>query len=114
IPHREAVINTGNACIVTAAFATGQYEKMRDCFDDALHQPYRAHLVPGLFEMIEAGVNAGALGGFLSGSGSAVCCLALDGAEQAVGQAMQAAWHGPAPAVVRIVTADNQGAHVVA
>lgn len=113
VGHREAVMNIGNASIITAAFATGEYEKMRDCFDDALHQPYRAHLVPGLFEMIEAGVNAGALGGFLSGSGSAVCCLALEGAEKAVGDAMLAAWHGSAPAVIRIVTADNQGAHSV-
>jgi homoserine kinase len=63
--------------------------------------------------MIEAGVNAGALGGFLSGSGSAVCCLALEGAEH-VGDAMRAAWHGPAPAELRIVSADNRGAHRVA
>lgn len=100
--------------MITAAFATGQYEKMRDCFGDALHQPYRAHLVPGLFEMIEAGVNAGALGGFLSGSGSTVCCPALgETAAAATGAAMLQAWRGPAPASVHIVTADNQGAHTV-
>lgn len=109
VPHREAVINTGNACIITAAFVTGQYEKMRECFGDALHQPYRAHLVPGLFEIIEAGVNAGALGGFLSGSGSSICCLALEGAEEAVSGAMQHAWRGPAPVEMRVVVADNKG-----
>lgn len=114
IAHREAVTNIGNAAMITAAFATGQYEKMRDCFGDALHQPYRAHLVPGLFEMIEAGVNAGALGGFLSGSGSTVCCLALDDAAPAAAAAMLNAWRGTAPAAVHIVTADNEGSRVIA
>ena len=109
ISHRDAVLNMGNACTITAAFATGQYAKLRDCFDDYLHQRYRAHLVPGLFEIIEAGTSAGALGGFLSGSGSTMCCLALGGNEERVAAAMLQAWNGPAPAESRIVTADNTG-----
>ena len=109
IAHRDAVQNIGNACTITAAFATGEYEKMRDCFGDALHQPYRAHLVPGLFEIIEAGVNAGALGGFLSGSGSTICCLALEDQAQAVAAAMHATWRGEAAASVHVVGADNRG-----
>lgn len=113
VAHREAVLNMGNACSITAAFATADYEKLRDTFTDHLHQPYRAHLVPGLFEIIEAGVNAGALGGFLSGSGSTICCLALEDAADDVSAAMAAAWPGPARAETRIVTCDNQGAHRV-
>ena len=113
ISHRDAVLNIGNACAITAAFATGQYERMRECFGDSLHQPYRSHLVPGLFEIIEAGVNAGAIGGFLSGSGSTVCSLALADAAPAVADAMLRSWHGTAPAITRIVTADNEGARVI-
>ncbi len=113
IAHREAVLNIGNACTITAAFATGEYERLRDCFGDALHQPYRAHLVPGLFEIIESGVNAGALGGFLSGSGSTICCLALADQAPAVASAMRATWKGEAAAAIHIVTADNNGASVV-
>ncbi|MBP7948172.1 MAG: homoserine kinase [Verrucomicrobiales bacterium] len=109
IPVKEAVVNLGNACSITAAFATAQYEKLRDCFDDFLHQPYRAHLVPGLFEVIEAGVSVGALGGFLSGSGSAICCVTLAGNENHVATAMRHAFPDPSRAVVRIVVADNGG-----
>jgi homoserine kinase len=108
IAHREAVINSGNACMITAAFATGQYEKLRGCFTDFLHQPYRAPLIPDFHEIIAAGESAGALGGFLSGSGSTVCCVALENAA-AAGAAMLAAWPGPAPALVRQVSADNDG-----
>lgn len=110
ISHRDAVLNMGNACTITAAFATREYAKLRDCFDDYLHQRYRAHLVPGLFEIIEAGASAGALGGFLSGSGSTICCLTLAGNEEHVAAAMLDAWPGPAPAEARILTADNTGA----
>src|SRR5690606_4488702 len=64
IPHREAVLNVRNACLIAAAFATRDYARLRDNLDDYLHQNYRAHLIPGLFAVIEAGRSAGALGGF--------------------------------------------------
>lgn len=113
ISHREAVLNMGNACTITAAFATKQYEKLRDGFEDYLHQRYRAHLVPGLFDVIEAGASSGALGGFLSGSGSTIACLTLEGNEAAVAEAMRAAWPDSSAAETRILTADNHGASVV-
>lgn len=113
ILHRDAVINSGNACMITAAFATRRYEMLAGCFGDTLHQPWRAPLVPGLCEVIAAGEGAGALGGFLSGSGSTICCVALEGTEKAVGGAMFAAWPGPAPALVRIAIADNEGLQIL-
>ncbi len=113
IAHREAVINSGNACMITAAFATGAYEKLRRCFGDFLHQPHRAALIPGFHEIIAAGEAAGALGGFLSGSGSTVCCVTLEN-EAAAGDAMLAAWPGPGSALVRTVSADNEGLRISA
>ncbi len=65
IPHRDAVVDSGNACMITAAFATRRYEMLTGCFGDTLHQPWRAPLVPGLFEVIVAGERAGALGELL-------------------------------------------------
>lgn len=109
IPHREAVLNVRNACIITAAFALREYGKLRDAMDDYLHQLYRAHLVPGLFGVIEAGTSAGALGGFLSGSGSVICCLTHSGNEDAIAAAMLNAWPGPSPASTLVVSADNRG-----
>lgn len=106
---KEAITNMGNACSITAAFATRQYEKLRDCFDDHFHQRYRAHLIPGLFEVIEAGVGVGALGGFLSGSGSTICCVAMEGAEDRVADAMRKAFPADSPCQTRILIADNEG-----
>lgn len=111
IRHVDGARSMANACSITAAFATGEYGKLRGAFEDYLHQPYRRHLVPGLMEIIAAGEKAGALGGFLSGSGSTICCPVLEDEADpaAVAAAMRSAHQTGEGASVRIVTADNAG-----
>ena len=41
IPHKQAVANAINAANIAAAFLYQQYELLRGCFTDYLHQPYR-------------------------------------------------------------------------
>ena len=111
IPRRDAVMSASNACRITAAFLTQRYELLRGCFVDGLHQPYRERLIPFLGRVIGAGEAAGAIGGFLSGSGSTICCVTLGNAE-AVAAAMLAA-SGNAGAFTSVRSADNSGARVV-
>jgi homoserine kinase len=96
------------ASLVTAAFATGRLESLRGCFDDRIHQPYRAPLIPGMDAILAAGVKAGAIGGWLSGSGSTLMCLALDNSET-VATAMQ---RKMPKAAVHILKPDNAGLRV--
>ena len=96
------------ASLVTAAFATGRLESLRGCFDDRIHQPYRAPLIPGMDAVLAAGVKAGAIGGWLSGSGSTLMCLALENPE-AVATAMQ---RKMPKAAVHILKPDNAGLKV--
>jgi len=105
IPHADAARNTANASLITAAFASRQYELLRGSMADWLHQPYRSEALPHLIPAVEAGVAAGALGGYLSGSGSAVACITIDSPES-VASAMQAVSPG---ASVRILAPDNRG-----
>lgn len=111
VPHGDAARNTAHACTLVSAFATGDYERMGAALEDFLHQPYRRHLVPGLFEIVDAGVDAGAIGGYLSGSGSAVACLTTTGDPSGIASAMQQelARTGATGRTV-VVTADNFGA----
>lgn len=109
ISHADAVQNTARASLVTAAFASGRYELLRGSMRDWLHQPYRAPALPHLVPAVEAGVAAGALDGYLSGSGSAVACVTLESPE-AVAAAMQAIL--PSGRVM-ILHADNTGAHTL-
>jgi len=110
IPRAEAVESCGNACAITAAFASGQYRNLRGVFRDHLHQPYRKRLVPFFDEVVSAAEDADELGGFLSGSGSTIAALTLRNAER-VAAAMQSA--APATARTIITTADNRGARLL-
>jgi homoserine kinase len=105
-----AVENCANACAVTAAFASRDYEKMRGTFSDNLHQPFRLKLIQFLPRVIAAAERAGALGAFLSGSGSAIAAVTLEAPEKIAAAMARAA---DAPAYTIITHADNHGAQVL-
>jgi homoserine kinase len=108
IDRLGAARSCANACRITAAFASQNYALLEGAFEDHLHQPYREKaLIPFLSEVIRAGENAGALGGFLSGSGSTICCVTLDRMDE-IGCSMLSA--APAGSRIVIAAADNNGA----
>jgi homoserine kinase len=111
IGRLHAVENARNACAITAAFASREYRSLRGAFPDHLHQPFRKKLVPFLDNVIAAAESAGALGAFLSGSGSTICAVTLRSPDK-VGRAMLAAANSTG---ARILTtaADNRGARVI-
>ena len=106
IPRQGAVTSVANACRITAAFFQKRYELLRGCFADGLHQPFREPLVPFLSKAIAAGERAGALGGFLSGSGSTICCVTLGDADSVASAMLDTA---PPGSHIVITTADNEG-----
>ncbi|HUK84183.1 MAG TPA: homoserine kinase [Verrucomicrobiae bacterium] len=112
IPLRDAVENLNRVALITSIFATGDYSLLRGLFDDKLHQPYRKKLIPMLDDVIAAGVDAGALAGWLSGSGASIMCLA-EQKEKAVAEAMATIF---AKQQIRcdthVLIADNDGTRV--
>jgi homoserine kinase len=111
IPLLDAVFSAGCAAAISAAFATGSYQHLAGCFDDRLHQPYREPLIPFLSPVIKAACKAGALGGWLSGSGSTIACATLKTPEK-VADAMVAASDLDS-AVAVVVGADNSGVRIL-
>ncbi len=105
----DTVHNLNRSSLISAAFALGDYEALRGCFDDRVHQPYREQLIPQLSAVIRAGEKAGAIGGWLSGSGSTIMCLTLEKPD-AVASAMRRQLKD---SDVHILTADNGGVTVV-
>lgn len=110
VDRRGAVQSCRNACSITAAFASADYRQLQGAFADQLHQPFRKPLVPFFDDVVAAAERAGALGGFLSGSGSTIAAVTLDPARE-VANAMLAA----APRGTRAITttADNRGIRIV-
>ncbi len=105
-----AVESCGNACAITASFASGGYENLRGAFADQLHQPFRKPLIPFFDAAVAAGEEAGALGVFLSGSGSTVAAVTLQGAESVAARMLVAS---ETNARCIVTTADNRGARIL-
>lgn len=106
IQRAPAVESSGNACAITAAFARRDYDNLRSSFVDHLHQPFRQKLNPLLTKVIAAADKAGALGAYLSGSGSTICAVTLQHRHRVAAAMLRAA--GKSARVI-ITTADNCG-----
>jgi homoserine kinase len=111
IARTDAVQNVANASAIAAAFATQDYERLRGCFADYLHQPFRKKLVPFLENTIRSAERNGALGAFLSGSGSAICAITLRNPRKIAGAMMRASRQKDARLIA--TRADNQGVQIL-
>ena len=75
VPMKDAVFNISHAAMMVAALARGSEKHLENAFADALHQNYRAPLIPGMFDVFAAAKRAGAYGAALSGAGP--CLIAF-------------------------------------
>ncbi len=113
LPYFDAVRSINSASYLVAAFATGQFDRLRHAVADFMHEPYRLPSIPGARAAIDAGCAAGALTGWLSGSGSSVLCVCRRGDVASVSAAMSAAFtQAGLPSVARALTADNEGLRI--
>ena len=82
VPLKDAIFNISRASMLVASLIQGKEKFLSAAFDDALHQPYRKNLVPGMNEVFSAAKKAGALGVALSGAGP--CLIAFTTANQKI------------------------------
>lgn len=114
LPYFDAVKSINSATYLVAAIASGQYDQLRHAVADFMHEPYRLPGIRGGAEAIAAGVRAGALTGWLSGSGSTVLCVTKVPAASAAAAAMQAAFTTAGiGSEARVLTSDNAGLRVL-
>jgi len=105
----DAVHNLQRAVVLTAQIFSGKAEIHRCFFDDRWHQASRAHLVPGLPEVL-AVRHPDLLGVCLSGAGPSLLAFTR-GNPAAVGQLIQNTLaEKQIQAQVFLVAADNRGA----
>lgn len=93
VSHHDAVFNTSRASLLVGALLRGEYQYLASGLEDKLHQPYRAHLIPGLDDVFEAARNAGAYNAIISGAGSTVMAYAdVKADHEKIARAMQDAF----------------------
>lgn len=110
---KDAVYSVSRACLVTAALMAGDLDQLKIGMQDRLHQPYRAHLIPQFDNVIQAALDAGALGAALSGAGPTLMAFATQN-EEAIGQAMVDVWQqNNINAVFHVLNIDTDGAVIL-
>lgn len=113
LPYADAARNVNRVALLVASLFSGDIRYLREAVEDRLHQPYRAPLIQGFNEVLEAGYLAGAKACFLSGAGSSVIALARENVNL-IGENMVAEWKrfGVA-AEYRVLGIDCGGAEVL-
>lgn len=75
VPLKEAVRNWSNLGSLVSGLAKGDYELIARSMEDTIVEPVRKSLIPRFDEMKAASLDAGALGGGISGSGPSIFML---------------------------------------
>lgn len=116
IPMKDAIFNISHAGMMAAALARGAEKFLDHAFEDALHQKYRAELIPGMFDVFAAAKRAGAYGAALSGAGSCLIAFVperkrcIDAVADAMRDAFRAHDVQARPLFLRL---DTKGARIV-
>jgi len=78
VPLGQAVRQWANVGGLVAGFLTHDYDLISRALDDYIVEPVRAALIPGLADAKRRAIEAGALGGGISGSGPSIFMLNKD------------------------------------
>jgi homoserine kinase len=113
VSHQDAVFNVGRAALFVAAITTGRLELLRAATQDRLHQPYRQVLFPAMGKLFDSALAAGALGVWLSGSGSALCDLSRDNPQVVAAAFEDAARANGVAGRAQVVDLAREGARIV-
>ena len=89
VPLTKVTAQMGNLAAFIMGMVNQDLDLLKKSFGDYLAEPYRAHLIPGFYEVQRAALEAGALGCSISGSGPTVfAILDSDSKSSAVSEAM--------------------------
>lgn len=75
--YRDASYNIGRAAMLTSAILTENYGLLATALQDRLHQYYRKRLIGGASKVFYEAEKCGAIGTYISGSGSAIVSIVL-------------------------------------
>ena len=75
--YRDASYNIGRAAMLTSAMLTENYDLLSTALQDRLHQYFRKRLIGGSSKIFYEAEKCGAIGTYISGSGSAMISIVL-------------------------------------
>lgn len=103
----DVVVNLGNLALLVTALTSGDPRALRQATRDLVHQPGRLDANPASAWAIDALIDAGAWGAWLSGSGPSVAAFADPADAEAVAAQLPADGHA------KVLSVDTAGAVVL-
>jgi len=109
----DAVFNLSRLALLIPSLTKGIWDNFPLVTQDRIHQPYRSSLIPGMYDVFKAALDAGAKGAFLSGAGSSIAAFVLEREAKKVGEAMQKEFFKRGiKSTVRILSVDKKGVQI--
>lgn len=75
VTRQNAVYNLSRSALITASLFSGSLENLRVAVQDTLHQPYRAHFIPGMEQVFRLSYELGSYGTYISGAGPSIIAI---------------------------------------
>ena len=82
VSRQNAVYNLSRSALITASLFSGSLENLRVAVQDTLHQPYRAHFIPGIEQVFRITYELGSYGTYISGAGPSIIAIIGDEVSQ--------------------------------
>ncbi|MFL0195762.1 homoserine kinase [Clostridium sp. WILCCON 0269] len=73
--REDCIFNISRSAMLISALYNREFDKLRTCFDDKVHQPYRRNLIKNSDDVFQKAMEFGAVGEFISGSGSTLMAV---------------------------------------
>lgn len=102
----EVIFNMRQVSLLITALEEREPELLRWAFEDRIHQPYRAALVPGMYELFEESIKLGAYGGVLSGAGPSLLFFAPLGKGRTIASKLAEKWSNMLNGEVKVLITD--------
>ena len=115
VPLQDAVYNSKHLGMLIAAVETKDEKLMKAALHDKLHQPYRAKLVPGMEEIMEAFKHEdGIIGTVLSGAGPTMLVISHNYDLDKIKSKVREIWEGQSIKTdIRTLKVEPNGAEFV-
>ena len=115
IPLSDAIFNMKHLALLIEAVNTKDEKLMRAALKDKIHQPYRAKLVPGMTEIMDAFRHEdGVLGTVLSGAGPAMLVISHKYDLDKISAKVKEIWESQSiKADIRTLKIEPQGAQII-
>ncbi|TFE70216.1 homoserine kinase [Methylacidiphilum sp. Yel] len=112
IKLKEAIQNLQRATLMAICFFQKKYEALSGLFVDYFHEPYRLPAIPFWEKLRDTSLKAGALGFYLSGSGSTLMSLAYKNPTNVVQALKEELLKLAIPGEILVLKPDNFGLRI--